>query len=56
MNHDVVHDPSMTGHDRWTCHTCESTCLRAPWMSDIKWEHKRAEWLRVHTRGSQHGN
>ncbi len=52
--HDVRHDPSTTGHDRWTCfaddcdQSISSTCLRAPYMSQATWEGRLAAFFNEH--------
>lgn len=37
MNHEVVHDPSATGYDRWSCYPCGKAVVRQPYMGQTEW-------------------
>lgn len=36
------------GHPRFTCHTCQATLLKQPWMNQYVWQHKVKEFLSKH--------
>lgn len=48
--HETVKDIAGAGHERWTCRSCGSTCLRAPHMSDAYWDRKLQGWQAKHPK------
>lgn len=49
--HAIEEDRTVSGYERWTCHSCSMTCLRAPFMSDAEWSRKLSAWHRAHPKG-----
>lgn len=46
--HEIVKDAAGSGYERWTCRSCNATCLRAPHMSDLQWSRKLQIWKLEH--------
>lgn len=36
--HNVVNDPTTSGHDRYTCTHCQCQVVRQPYMGDLFWD------------------
>lgn len=49
MSHVLVYDTAgYADWPRWTCTTCDATCLRKPYMSMVQWLDKLTEFMVVH--------
>ena len=47
--HEVIYDPTFSGHERWTCNTCNGKALvKQPYMSKKTWETEMTQFLLEH--------